>query len=551
MITITNYKDKLSVILLKTEKIKSCLTNSVLGKMDFSQCSSELISLRNQIEMIDIEGKNQLLEVGTHAILKSCLKSLAKCQKLLLNQFVSHSNPTDFYQKISEVWTKMTKEKCSSQEFGIRFFIHHRTDPLLLQSLHEYLNPHSDMALFVKKHIHHKVFADDFKKLIHFDLDLDFEFRSFLYNFLKSSLKELNLSKDEEVRNFILQNLNHPLVAEATNRAIVFFLKSPAIPDFLIEEYNLKKISRTQWDDIVRDLTKDTEMLACASKTTPYEYSTDLFYSILTISDREEPNPELLKNFELAYEALEFAIRKVRYSSNYFNREDTHFNEKHFDYTQLKNIQTLLKNHRDSSERKARKKSELNPLFQNYFFLNATIDKLNESERITNCGGLAASALMYVSHFTRAVLGHLEDHAFIIIGYGTNAVICDPWARKIYPVKFIEKFLKDYAYVNALGYPALKSFDIKNFKLVDETIISPADFELNTQNKYPRLGLILDAFIYSEDFAEKQRLAEDLLDEANKTYRQDPDDLIKKLISQVNYFLFSKPKTPKKYVYNL
>ncbi len=305
----------------------------------------------------------------------------------------------------------------------------------------------------------------------------------------------------------------------------------------------------------------------------PLDLRTDPFMEVMTITDQPLYTNEVLeKNLSLALEAITFVRRKIAVSMNFYNREDAFFNMSPANKVKNAGIVNQLGDCRKKkmNEKKIElilKKSTIDDAYVRMY----AVHKNSESFPFGNCYELACNVFFHLLDKTSQNIEVVEidsgmedaDHVFVVIGrvassnldrpetWGKNAIVCDPWARKIYPGSVLHTVLNDYTQKVVEGFPILKKFNPESqFLLVKTQNIMTSDVFMNHCKLEKRktdidfsgkIPVELGMFHSIDDKTKKSQIAENILDLLGT---KDVGHPISTLRSQMHYFL--KGKIPNK-----
>lgn len=306
----------------------------------------------------------------------------------------------------------------------------------------------------------------------------------------------------------------------------------------------------------------------------PLDLRTDPFMEVTTITDIPlyTTNEVLETNLSLALEAVTFVRRKIAVSTNFYNREDAFFNMSPANKIKNTDIVKQLGDCRKKKmdEKKVElvlKKSTIDDAFARMY----AVHKNSESFPFGNCYELACNVFFHLLDKTSQNIEVVEidsgmedaDHVFVIIGrvpssdldrpetWGKNAIVCDPWARKIYPGSLLHTVLNDYTQKAVDGFPILKKFNPDNqFLLIKTQNVMTTDVFMNHCKLEKRktdidfsgkIPLELGMFHSTDDKTKKSPFAENILDLIGPKEIGHP---ISTLRSQLHFFL--KGKIPNK-----
>jgi len=316
-----------------------------------------------------------------------------------------------------------------------------------------------------------------------------------------------------------------------------------------------------------------------ASSIAPVDISTEecsgspgLFYSVQTLIPNNNISDALQNNLTLAYEALVFALSNIRYSSNFVNREDTGFNSDMYTKDVFDNIVDSLNDCCENIARESKDpyfeekfmKRNL-PEFSNQFVRSWITDKLSQQFGIGNCEELATEAFFYLlkkkhPHLRVELMSFNKpggDHAFVVLGrkpgsdendvstWGDEAVICDPWARKIFPASLAKKYLQNYIELDcSTGLPNLEAYHpLKHqIKVIVSNTMSTKEFLASSVLKEKaEVGSLLNKFNHASNYEEKKQIALKILNLPYISQWTMTNDLtLNTLISQLRFFVTSK-----------
>ena len=296
-----------------------------------------------------------------------------------------------------------------------------------------------------------------------------------------------------------------------------------------------------------------------------------LFYSITTITETNtSQNSSLNENLQLAYEAMSYASRKIPYSSNFFNRENTLYNTNTMTSKELLNQFILFAKAREKlvETKHMKNLTKKTDILHNNFANILGIAKTAERYPIGNCEELSSVIFAYLTKLKKLtdlnielfnIEGNDGDHVFTVLGrdkncdpmdyksWGPNAVICDPWTRKLIPQVFFEHFLYDYTGEVDEGMPGIRPFDPlkQSLELSSSNILTLEQFKKLVKKDFSHKSTIetlLDKFHKTQDINEKQSIAKKILSILKPHFppTQSTNSLLTVLIAQMNYFLYSK-----------
>lgn len=414
-------------------------------------------------------------------------------------------------------------------------------------------------------------------------------------------LKEakIELKTRDEVRDYILRNMNHPYLEKLIYKIQMEFFLKPILEMIDHKDYiaikvclnNLGTPGNSILKEILRTLTKtqvDQELdllkakffdpeFALAVKQTiefleektqeiqtePPKYDGSPFVSIPTVLHFGKPlSGPCKENLQLGHEAITYAQRQIFFSSNYANREEKFIDmndptispERIFDFAcelradekfEVKNDYAL---EFDASQKK-----------EPFTRLIADIKSLDHFP-FGNCGELAFIILHYF--FKMRKKKHCEivyysnskgNHVFNILdrkegsdlndpkSWGPNTVVIDAWNRFVCTGDEFGLIVQNYEGVKRdSGLPVLAPFDPKTqtFKIEIENVMTYDRYQKEQGKDLAGLKEALNKFHASSLSKEKKQLAEECL----KILKEDTQATMiqKTLIRQLDFYLHGK-----------
>jgi len=284
-----------------------------------------------------------------------------------------------------------------------------------------------------------------------------------------------------------------------------------------------------------------------------------LFHSITSIIPDLEISPELQKNLDLAYEALVYSIHTIPISTNYFDLPNTGLSEKNYPYPFLGEIDRNLKFCRSKIIAEKQKALKIDPP-NNNFSERFGYAKAAHMYPLGNCGELAAVAFFYLLDeklFSKPVeIFQFErtngDHHFVVIGrkhdsdpndpakWGEEAVICDPWSRRIYPASLFAKCLQDCG-GSKVGVPILKNYDPQKhiLEVYAGDMMTSKEFVIKSSfSKKQEIVDLLNSLHLADSRETQEEIANQILDLPyinSDAWERDP--ALSLLIAQLRYFV--------------
>lgn len=368
------------------------------------------------------------------------------------------------------------------------------------------------------------------------------------------------------IANFAKQLENNDWVAASADylKCIEFLLKNDTIKDYL----SAKKFDQTVIDslkDIAKHHQELAKILSTSTNAPPQFYEEDHVCVQSICHDWNALSKEQLNLYSLAYEALWHSVEEISLSSNFLSREDTRINTKNYSPTEIRDLEAKVNDRRQDTVNE-----EIEALYKDKFhaknpFIKCfAAAKTAKSYFLGNCGHLARSTfvellkrldpIVNVSLLSIKKLsdnGLDGDHVFVLINLDPkadplnpaswkNAIVCDPWARRIYSSELIPELLYDYYGTNDFGKPLLRKFNpsLQKLDVEAEKVCSVANFKAATQGRYPDYETYLDKFHTAETLPEKEKIARELLDIVAK--HNSIVYIFKMLKAQLNFFLTKK-----------
>ncbi len=365
------------------------------------------------------------------------------------------------------------------------------------------------------------------------------------------------------ITNFVKQIESNDWIAANTEylKCIQFLVNNDTIKDYL----SAKKFDQTVIDSL-KDIAKHHQELAktlSTSTNSPPRFYEESHVCVQSICQDWNAITEHQQNlYNLAYEALWHTVEQISLSSNFLPREDTRFNTKNYSPTELKDLEAIVNERRQDivhEEIEALYKDKFHA--KNPFIKCFAAAKTAQSYFLGNCGHLARATFVEllkrldpkvnVSLLTIKKLfdaGLEGDHVFVVINREPkadllnpaawkNAIICDPWARRIYSSELIPELLYDYYGTDGFGNPLLRKFN-PNLQKLDvevERVCSTANFKEASKGTYPIIESYLDEFHNAVTLPEKEKIAREILSILNKN--NSIVYIFKMLKAQLNFFL--------------
>lgn len=461
--------------------------------LSIKEYSEKIIDLRNELDTIHRNYREKIFKKKNYCKIAECREYLNKAQTQLLKKCDSQFTDT-FYEQLTDLWIKTKANGLISDDkaqFGKDLLRFNKKDPLILQALNNHFGGNAQLR--VKKFYHHKITPDHAQKLAYWTDHLQ---KSYFYKTINTLLKCENIPMDPE--KFLKLNPSHPIIKEA----------------FAVCE--------------------NVNTTGSASSKAPYTDESELFYSINTVEDGSE-DPELRFNLHIGYEALCKALQDIQYSTNYLNREDTLFNLENYSEEDLATIEHLIQKVRERRrEKKEEIEEEKSPFPGNDFSHIITLAKCNESFFVGNCGELAGVVFAYLS--SRKIKCRyltIKNHAYILIGEGPHQVVCDPWARIIYPANRTGGILQD----------CMERTDDK----CRARLKPPSQLPEECTRSLPKADEFSDStdllylFHHATTPKEQRKIARKILKSAKKQFKKHPDnEELKTIILQLNTYLYGK-----------
>lgn len=411
------------------------------------------------------------------------------------------------YQKITDLYQQNMQEEVSGPDFAPKFIKQFMDHPLIIQAMDEILIEELEKLIFI------------FKNQEEANLEGFFNLPAFVLKEIKQQFNRLPAGLNNQ-EQFLQASINYKLELENEIKTVI----------------NKEK----------------------------RRFVHGLFYSVSTVLEKtNERDPVLERNLQIAYEALCYTVRKIPFSSNFFNRENTTLNLSHFSKEDLKKIQNKFQDCRKNVVELELQNSKKKCLFRCNLTLAIIRAKLAERYPLENCGAMSRAAYYYIAKQQNLNISMLQfsikkkdskanipggDHAYAgIKGNSTkNSVACDPWARIIYSFPLIEKLLKDYAGMTSFGTPKLKLYDPKQFfiKLSTPSILSKLVFkdihkQFQETDLYQYIKTKIDLF-YQSKGSEKQEIAADLYKAIRLLLPNTKDPILQSFGAHLQFFLTSK-----------
>lgn len=326
-------------------------------------------------------------------------------------------------------------------------------------------------------------------------------------------------------------------------------------------------------DNAIAFSKKAEEKSSQEALKSPLDLRSDPFMEVMTITEMPLYTNQVLEtNLSLALEAITFVRRKIAVSMNFYNREDAFFDTLPANKTKNTDIIRQLgdcrkKKMHEEKEKLVLKKSTNDDAFARMY----AVYKNSECFPFGNCYELACNVFFHLLDKTDQNIEVVEidsgmedaDHVLVILGrtpssdldrpetWGKNAIVCDPWARKIYPGSLLHTVLNDYTQKVLDGFPILKKFNPQNqFLLIKTQNIMTTDVFMNHCKLEKRktdidfsgkIPVELGIFHSTDDKNKKSQFAENIL---NLLGPKEVGHPISTLRSQMLYFL--KGKIPSK-----
>lgn len=368
------------------------------------------------------------------------------------------------------------------------------------------------------------------------------------------------------IANFAKQLENCDWIAASSEyfKYIQFFLKNDTIKDYL----STKKYDQSVIDSL-KETAKHHQELAkkiTSSTITPPRFFEEDHVCVQSIChDWNALSKDQHNLFNLAYEALWHSVEQISLSSNFLSREDTRFNTKNYSPAEIKDLEAKVNDCRQyilHEEIESLYKDKFHA--KNPFIKCFAAHKTAQSYFLGNCGYLARSTFVEllkrldpkvnvnVLSIEKLFDGGLEgDHAFVVINLDPkadlsnpaswkNAIVCDPWARRIYSSELIPELLYDYYGTNDFGKPLLRKFNpnLQKLEIAAERVCSVASFKAATKGNYPLIETYLDEFHTAATLSEKEKIAREILSTLSKN--NSIVYIFKMLKAQLNFFLTKK-----------
>ncbi len=368
------------------------------------------------------------------------------------------------------------------------------------------------------------------------------------------------------ITNFAKQLENNDWIAASAEylKCIQFLLKNDTIKDYL----SAKKFDQTVIDslkDIAIHHQELAKILSTSTDAPPRFYEEDHVCVQSICHDWDALSKEQHNLYNLAYEVLWHTVEEISLSSNFLSREDTRYNTKNYSPTEIRDLETKV-----NARRQDTLNEEIEALYKgkfhakNPFIKCFAAAKTAQSYFLGNCGHLARSTFVEllkrldpnvnVSLLSIKKLfdnGLEGDHVFVVINLDPkadpltpaswkNAIVCDPWARRIYSSELIPELLYDYYGTNDFGKPLLRKFNpnLQKLEIETERVCSVANFQTATQGRYPDYETYLDKFHTAGTLPEKEKIVRELLDILAK--HNSIVYIFKMLKAQLNFFLTKK-----------
>lgn len=574
---------------------------SELNNLDESalvQYTNKIISIRKRLDFYKNGNPHFVFKLAHFVELSECEHLLNSFQSKLVKSFSQGilKDNRGFYQKIAEVWSETVSNSLPDPiAFGESLVRNKKKDPVIIEAMNAYLQ-HADIRHPSVPFFHNKISFSHFKKIQACEEMNPEIFYESIRKIAEAKLRKKIVDPDFP-QKLVQQSMDHPCVIQAMNH--YWIDQWLVILLYACEEGNwkaceniyddfpevLKKEIHEKWREVSglerpfnfkQDLRKILHTLEECKKKMEKEiriaryedivpdYYDGLFYSIASIYPTDGANPELQRNFQLAYEALSYAIRKIPFSSNFYNRENTSWTAQQFTSEELYDIGLLIKKCRDYMQQ------EMEELYKQKYpaFFNRVVQlsKVAEKYSLGNCGEMSSAVYHYLNkqkdlgvsiqmfHITKKLGAILSrepggDHTFVIIGKGDSAVICDPWARKIYPAFFCNDLLEDYLGKVTLGQPHVKPFDPQNFKLtiLEDDILPEEELAHVIVIEKPQLTNLIQektrALFAAEGAASRKTIAAEILTLLEPIVNISSPRPWQELVAGLHFFATSKLKS--------
>lgn len=290
------------------------------------------------------------------------------------------------------------------------------------------------------------------------------------------------------------------------------------------------------------------------------------------VSTKPIASSQLTRNLKLANEALHYVQGHIPFSANYPIRKmassriralsplDDAFHAKY------ERLIASLDAVRSTTKSEIEQQLSNKPFFYEHLSQSLLIGALSEKYSVGNCQEMSCAAFFYCLR-TKGIGAKVDiyqikngDHFFLVIGrdinsdpkdyktWGSSAVICDPWAGKVFLASDLEKKLKNYITTDSTGKPWTEPFSHRrlffphSLELDTSNIYTPNDFasQIESNGKHPSilsLGRLLKKFHETTDETQKRALAKEILQAGCNETIFKTEHAVRTLLYQMHLYL--------------